>query len=144
MSDNKRRVLEMLADNKISVDEATRLLSLVEPPATPTDGPSVRTRARNGDAKYLRVQVQPRGDSNGEVEHVNIRVPMGLIRSGIKLTALIPGKAADQVNDALRDKGIDMDIRDFKTEDLETLVDALNELEVDVESGKEKVRIYVE
>jgi hypothetical protein len=144
MSDNKRRILEMLAENKISVDEATRLLSLVEPPATPTDGPSVRTRSSNGDAKYLRVQVQPRGDSNGEVEHVNIRVPMGLIRSGIKLTALIPSKASDQVNDALRAKGIDMDIRDFKTEDLETLVDALNELEVDVESGKEKVRIYVE
>jgi len=144
MSENQRRILEMLAQNKISVDEATRLLALVEPPATSTGGPSERARAGKEDAKYLRVQVQPRGDGNGEVEHVNIRVPMGLIRSGIKLTALIPSKASDQVNDALRAKGIDMDIRDFKTEDLETLVDALSDLEVDVESGKEKVRIYVE
>jgi hypothetical protein len=62
----------------------------------------------------------------------------------MKLTSLIPGNASNKVNEALREKGIDFDLRNLKTEDLEELVDALSELEVDVQDGKEKVRVYVE
>jgi hypothetical protein len=49
-----------------------------------------------------------------------------------------------QVSRALAEKGIDLDLRTLKAEDLEPLVEALSDLEVDVESGKEKVRIYAE
>ena len=141
MADNQRRVLEMLAENKISVDEAARLLTLVEDPSGATDEES-----RKQPPKYLRVVVQPNPDGGTEAgaEHVNIRVPMALMRAGIKLTSLIPPKAADQVNETLREKGIDMDLRNLKAEDLEPLVDALSDLEINVESGKEKVHIYVE
>ena len=140
MAHNQRKILEMLADDKISVDEATRLLSLVDQPEgeVPSTGHGSRRQA-----KYLRIVVQPNKD-NDNGERVNIRVPMGLLRAGIKLASLIPQKASNQVNAALQDKGLDMDIREFKVEDLEMLVDALSDLEVDVESGKEKVNIYVE
>jgi len=140
MSDNKRRILEMLVENKISIDEATRLLALVdqpEPKAAPSDG------SQEGQAKYLRVTVVPSQEGEG-ADKVNVRVPMSLLRAGIKLTSLIPPKAADQVNSALREKGMDFDLRSLKTEDLESLMGALSDLQVDVENGKEKVRVYVE
>ena len=35
MDDNGKRILEMLSEGKISVEEAERLLSLVEKPAVP-------------------------------------------------------------------------------------------------------------
>ena len=51
----------------------------------------------------------------------------------------------DKVNDALREKGINFDVRSVKPEDLEELIDALSELEVDVSSAKgEKVKVFVE
>ena len=40
MSENQKRILEMLAENKISVDEAERLLSAVEQPASATNNSS--------------------------------------------------------------------------------------------------------
>jgi hypothetical protein len=48
------------------------------------------------------------------------------------------------VNEALDKRGLGADLRNLKPEDLEQLVDALSDLEVDVQGGKEKVRIYVE
>ena len=145
METNKRRILEMLADKKINVDEASRLLGLIEEPASDESGASGISQRRR-EPKYLRVVVQPNveGGEKSDYEHVNVRVPMTLIRAGIKLTSLIPASATEQVNQTLRSKGINMDIRDIKAEDLEQLVDALSDLEVDVGSGKEKVRVYVE
>jgi hypothetical protein len=70
---------------------------------------------------------------------------MSLIRAGIKLTSLIPPEAMEKVNGALKEKGINFDVRSVKAEDIEELIGALGELEVDVMSAKgEKVKVFVE
>ena len=145
MEMNKRRILEMLADKKISVDEASRLIGLIEEPASTESEASGISQTRK-QPKYLRVVVEPNveGGEKADYEHVNVRVPITLIRAGIKLAALIPTSATEHVNKALQSKGIDMDVREIKANDLEQLVDALSDLEVDVDSGSEKVRVYVE
>jgi hypothetical protein len=87
----------------------------------------------------------PDRENAENVDRVNVRVPMSLIRAGIKLTSLIPDQAMDKVNDALRDKGINFDVRSVKPEDIEELIGALGELEVDVVSARgEKVKVFVE
>jgi hypothetical protein len=152
MSENKKKILEMLADKKISVDDAYRLLNVIDVGEeghgnpghedTSSRGPEVKARP-----KYLRVSVTPDPDNEkaGNVDHVNVRVPMSLIRAGIKLTSLVPPEALDKVNGALREKGINFDVRSVKTEDIEELIDALGELEVDVVSGRgEKIKVFVE
>lgn len=142
MTENRRQVLDMLAQGKISVDEAERLLSLVD---QPTGGDAGGTEAGEGSktpAKYLRVVVGDGGDPQSE--HVNIRVPMGLIRAGVKLASVLPKDTTAKVNEKLSEKGIDLDLGKIKAEELEELVDSLTDLEVDVKDGKEKVRIYVE
>ena len=140
MTDNRERILKMLADDKITVEEATRLLELADRPATGGAEPAPSARKK---PKYLRVSINPDA-SGGDVERVNIRVPMALIRAGVKLTSLIPRDAADKVDTTLKDKGIDFSLRNLKDEDLEQLVEALSDLEVDIEGGREKVRIYAE
>jgi len=142
MSDSQKRILDLLAEKKISVDEAQRLLSLTEPGKdTGTQGPE-ESAGTKGKPRYFRVQVQPEAGSGKE--SVNVRIPMALIHAGMKLTSLIPGHASDEVNEALREKGIDFDVRNLKPEDFEELVAALTDLEVDVKGGREKVHIYVE
>jgi Fe-S-cluster formation regulator IscX/YfhJ len=145
MSDSQKKILDMLAKKKISVEEAERLLSLVGS----GEGESAKSGGSSrpkGDAKYLRFVIQPNpgAEDDAEVGRVNVRVPVTLIRAGIKFTSLIPDDVSGKVNEALREKGIDFDFRKVKEEDLEELLEALSDLEVDVQKGKEKVHVYVE
>jgi hypothetical protein len=147
MSENKKKILEMLAQNKISADEAYRLLNVIEGGESTRENTGKTATAMKDKAKYLRVTVLPDAEHehSQNVDRVNVRVPMSLIRAGIKLTSLIPPEARDKVNGALREKGIDFDVRSVKPEDLEELIEALSDLEVDVVSAKgEKVKVFVE
>ncbi len=146
MSENRRRVLDMLAEGKISVDEAERLLAAMGE-STGEAEPSVARETSKDDRKYLRIVVEPDPDAGPGVEQhrVNVRVPMALIRAGMKFTSLIPSNATDQINDNLKRHGVDLDIRDIKLKDIEQLVDAMKDLEIDVQGGQEgKVKVYFE
>ena len=142
MSENRRQILDMLAQGKITADEAERLLSAVErEPATPAAaGSELR---RNDKLKYLRVLVDGHDEHDGPVK-VNVRVPMMLLRAGVKLTAIIPPKARTEVNDALRKEGIDVDIGKLTPESLEDVIEQLRDLQVDVDSERAKVRVFCE
>ena len=139
MIEERRKILEMLADGKINVDEAEKLMS-----ALLSNGfdSSKENGAAGPRPKYLRVLVEP-APGNTEADRVNIRVPLKLIKAGLKMASLIPKQAHDKVNDALREKGLEMDFTQIKPEDLEEIVYQLNDLSVDVE-GKEKVRVFCE
>jgi hypothetical protein len=147
MTENRKKILEMLAQNKISADEAYRLLNVIESGGSGQESTTKAETSVKEKAKYLRVTVLPDSEHehSGNVDRVNVRVPMSLIRAGIKLTSLIPPEARDKVNGVLREKGIDFDVRSVKPDDLEELIEALSDLEVDVVSSKgEKVRVFVE
>jgi hypothetical protein len=145
MNEDRRRVLDMLAEGKISVDEAERLLSQIGRPSPPGRADD-RPDSRAGAPRYLRVVVEPEGgaEENGSHHGVNIRVPLAILRAGMRLTALIPDAATAGINQALREKGIDLDVGTLKTEDVEHLLDALRDIEVDVHTGEQRVLIYIE
>ncbi|MFA5309979.1 MAG: hypothetical protein WC370_10945 [Dehalococcoidales bacterium] len=161
MSDTKKKILEMLAQNKISADEAYRLLNALNDDGNGTNnsghdnrghedgGPGMKVKTK---AKYLRVSITPREGDEVEdacgrrhADKVNVRVPMSLIRAGIKMKSLIPPEAKDKINGALHEKGIDFDIDSIKNEDIEELIESLGDMEVDIEGKNgEKVKVYVE
>jgi hypothetical protein len=143
MNNDRRSVLQMLADGKINADEAERLLGAME-------GAGPAPRAFEGAAaghnkpppKYLRVSVDAT-DEDGPTK-VNIRVPMALLRAGVRLTSLIPPAARDQVNAELSKNGVPFDIGQLKPENLEELISHLDDLTVDVDSTDARVRVYCE
>jgi hypothetical protein len=146
-SDNRKKILEMLAEKKISVDDAYRLLDTIESAESGRESTLKAETTAKAKPKYLRVTVlpDPEREHGKDVERVNVRVPMSLIRAGIKLTSLIPPEARDKVNGALRERGMDFDVRNIKPEDLEEIIGALGELEVDIVGSKgEKVKVFVE
>ena len=153
MNENRRQILEMLAAGKITADEAERLLAALDP--TPTtvefsgttkggDGATVKTRAR-----YLRVLVEADESMTGLKGNtvVNVRVPMQLLRAGVRLASLIPQQAHDQLDEALSKHGVPITLSQIKPENLEELIDHLEDLTVDVD-GKDgnttKVRVFCE
>jgi hypothetical protein len=146
MTDSQKRILEMLAEKKITVEEAERLLSLTAEEGEVEHKSSGNLSDVKLPFKYLRVLVQPgpNSESGQGGEKVNIRVPVKLIRAGMKLTSLIPPQAADKMNDAMKEKGVDFDLRNLKPDDIDELIEALSDLQVDVNDGKESVKVYVE
>jgi hypothetical protein len=147
MNENQKKILEMLEQGKISTDDAYRLINAVEGERggrEKTEKMETDTRVK---PKYLRVTVTP-GEDHTDPNHadrVNVRIPMSLVRAGLKLTSLIPPETLDKANTALRDKGINFDVRNIKSEDLESLIVAIGDMQIDVETGRgEKVRVFVE
>ena len=141
MNDDRRSILNMLAEGKITADEAERLLAALDKVAAP---PAASYPANRSPAKYLRVQVDTDEPGEGGPTRVNIRVPMQLLRAGVRLSSLIPPKAREEVNTAMRGQGIPFDINQLKPENLEELIEQLGDLTVDVDQEKTKVRIFCE
>jgi len=143
MNDDRRSILQMLAEGKITADEAERLLAALDR-AEPSPTRATSVGGSNGAPKYLRIAVDTDEPGEGGPTKVNIRVPMALLRAGVRLTSLIPPKARDQVNAELAKNGVPFDISQLRPENLEDLVDHLNDLSVDVDQERTKVRIYCE
>jgi hypothetical protein len=139
----------MLAGGKITADEAERLLDALESRTsadrpTPGSAPSAikgdPTPLLNALPRFLHVKVD--GDAG---EKVDVKVPLALVRSGLKLTSLIPPQAMDQINEQMAHSGMSIDFSNFKPEDIDELIEALREMEVNVDGANgEKVRVYAE
>jgi D-serine deaminase-like pyridoxal phosphate-dependent protein len=136
MTDKRRQILDMLASGKLTAAEAERLIAALE------RGTAVAAPASD-KLKYLRVLVDAVDEHDGPTK-VNVRVPMQLLRAGVRLTGVIPTKARDQVNEALRKEGISFDINKLTPDNLEEMVEQLRELSVDVDNGRAKVRVFCE
>ncbi len=136
MNDSRMKILEMLAEGKITADEASSLLEKVSVSEKVSEAPVAASDSTGtkGAPRYLRVVVD-----SADGDKVNVKVPMSLLKTGIKLSALMPTDAAD----AVKDQGIDLSkLRDLPTDEL---IEALRELEVNVDSANgDTVRVFTE
>jgi hypothetical protein len=140
MSENRMKILQMLATGQITAEEAERLIAALqtEPTASAANG------GVNPKPKYLRVVVSDQ-NSQGDPVKVNVRVPMQLLRYGVKLASLIPPEARDRVNSAMRKEGVAFDLGQVKPENVEEMVAHLDDLTVDIDDKKKTtVRIFCE
>ena len=169
MSDETRRVLDLLAQGKITVDEADRLLAAIGPAsagsaasgaaakgAATAEAPSpkhlritvTKTRSWPGDDREhsRRVWMWP-GYMGGRDREVSIRVPVALVRNGMRLGAMIPGLTGERLRARLRERGVDVDLSKIDAETIDRLVREFGEMNIDVVSeggGKAQIRITCE
>ena len=134
MNQHRREILDMLSAGKITADEAERLIAALDRERpTPDDSQSQKR------PKYLRVAVE-----NEEDTKVNIRVPMQLLRAGVRLASLIPPQARARVDEAMRERGVTLDLAQVKPENVEELIDQLGDMTVDVNNEDVRVRVFCE
>ncbi|MGC9365567.1 MAG: SHOCT-like domain-containing protein [bacterium] len=140
----KTKILEMLNEGKISVDEAERLLNAIDQVkpdhhkkiskaiSLNTDGNRSESSSKTG--KYPRAKIKIIVDSK-EGDNVRISIPLKLAKS---ITKFIPHSAMEDIED----EGID--IKNI-VEHLDELVDELDEDLVNVQSSDgDNVRIFIE
>ena len=143
MSVDRKRILGMLAEGKITADEAETLLDALSPsaeepsadlPAPASDWPT--GPSATGTPKFMYVKVTGK-------DKVDVKVPLGLLRAGLKLTSLIPPQAMDQINESMGEAGMSIDFNNLKPEDIEDLITNLREMEVNVHSADgDNVRVF--
>jgi hypothetical protein len=138
MSQERDRILDLLAAGKITAQEAGRLLDAVDSKPAQAAEPAPAKSGSGGLPKSLYVKVlSAKGDN------VNVKIPLGLVRAGLKLTSLIPPQAMEQIDKSLAEKGMSIDLKNLKPEDLEDIIESLREMEVNVDSGDgDTVRVY--
>jgi hypothetical protein len=119
MSEERMKILKMLEEGKITVEEATRLIEAIESPAPP-EGES------GGKPGFLRVRVWEDGQ-----EKVKINVPLSLARVVMRA---IPGPARQQM--------------DAQGIDLEQILNEISDLKigklVEIEDGGNRVEVVIE
>lgn len=145
MSEDRKRILAMLAEGKITAEEAEMLLDSI---ASPTEGAAAATApstsaewptgpSATGTPKFLYVKV------TGGKDTVDVKVPLAVLRTGLKLTSLIPPQAMDQINESMGEHGMSLDFNNLKPDDIEELITSLREMEINVHSADgENVRVF--
>ena len=152
-----RRILDLLAQGRITADEADRLLQALAAatssattsssgagaPSAPTPGgddPGAKPKPR-----FLRIAVHRPANQWRSEKDVTIRVPIALVKGGMKLGAIIPGLAGKQMEARLRERGLDLDLSAIDASAIETLLEQSGEaMNIDIDSGKAQVRVSCE
>lgn len=138
MSRERRKVLEMLAEGKISAEDAERILEKLT--ASSSDQTPPREKGEEGSSsgpkrqRFMRIVVERPGQ-----DHVNIRIPLSFTRTGTRLLAVLPPR----VSERLAELGIDLSALGGMNE--EEWAEAVESTNIDIEEGNgKKVRIFCE
>lgn len=132
----RTQILEMLAEGKIDVSEAEKLLNAVDFKETP-----LKREFSGTSQQFFNILVDSK---KKEGTRVKIKVPIRLIKAGMKFANLIPEESRKKIQIAMRDKGINFDLNEIDALNVDELLDALQALEVAVDDSEtgENVRIF--
>jgi hypothetical protein len=134
MSQETRQVLEMVSKGTVSVEEAEQLLQAIAAPG--------QTDEKKVEPRYFRILVNKPARDGKKAENVNIRVPMTVVRGGLRLGALVPGMLGKKTIQL--ENGAELDLSKIHYTDLEAMIKDIGELTVDVDGGDAQVRIRCE
>ena len=139
MSEEKRRILDMIQAGKITAAEGMELFAALEE-GEQKEVPAVSQSLSN---RFLRVRV------DNAKSKVNVNIPLGLLKATSKLVNMGMGFIPEEARLEMQKKGVDVSKIDF-----EELVDLIDKglvdgklVEVDAEDphdGRTKVEVYVE
>jgi hypothetical protein len=143
MSDERRRVLDLLAQGKITVDEADQLLRALGAKESPASGAAAGDGAKK-PPRFIRIAVHKPATGEKRAEDINIRVPLPILKGGMRLGSHIPGFIGERVASRLRERGYDCDWSNLDGPAIAAVFAELSEMGIDVDSTKAQVRITCE
>uniref|UniRef100_A0A7V0Z4C3 YvlB/LiaX N-terminal domain-containing protein n=1 Tax=candidate division WOR-3 bacterium TaxID=2052148 RepID=A0A7V0Z4C3_UNCW3 len=131
MSEERRKILNMVAEGKITPEEAERLLSVLK-----------ETKDR---AHFFRVRVY---DRNNDKTKVKVDIPLGVLRLLLKFGATFQGLAPEGFK--MNIKGKEFKLDEFTPEMIDKIISELGEsgrfnlVEVEDTEDNERVEVYIE
>ena len=135
MREDRRKVLAMLATGRISVEEADHLLSAI--------APQRERLAAAYSPKFLRLLLEPKADS-GSQRKIDVRVPLGVIRSSLQIAKSLPLEKRGAMKIALGTHILALDLEQVNPDNVDEFIAQLGQLTADIDQKKETVRLFCE
>lgn len=138
MNDERKKILQLLADGKITADEANELLK-----ASSSDkNRTIHQGVANVD-KFIYVSVEPKDTIEGKkTGRVFVKIPFALIKAGFNIAGLIPKNAQEEINEGLRKQGMSFDFSDLTPENVNDIMTSLEEVTIEVDNEDSLIRVY--
>ena len=89
MSTALRKILDLLAQNKVTSEEADTLIANVEAQESNTNKVAAN-ESSSQTPRYLHMKVVSQKAKNGNATKVDLRIPLNLLRAGVSLAYFIP------------------------------------------------------
>ena len=128
-NDERKMILEMVADGKISVDDAQRLFDKLQEAEHRRQSDSGAGAAPRPRSRPTHLRIVTTGDDSDD--GINLRIPIGLVRAGLALDSFLPSWAQGHVI-------VGSKLSDLTSLDKDYLRENLDELD------GESVRIFAE
>lgn len=139
MSAERMRVLQMLAEGKLTAEEAEKLLQALEGETKQADAVQMK-QTMDVKGKYLYVQVEPKEGKSSE--RVSVKVPLALVKAGLNITKLIPVEAQDKIQSSMQESGIPFKLSDIDAQNFEDIIEALEQMSIDVDTDESTVKVF--
>ncbi|MEO0205685.1 MAG: hypothetical protein ABIL22_03295 [candidate division WOR-3 bacterium] len=131
MSEERRKILNMVAEGKITPEEAERLLGVL--------------KDDTGKSHFLKVRVY---DKNREKPRVKVDMPISALKLFLKLGTTFQGLAPEGIK--MNIKGKELSLDEFTPEMIDKILSEIGEsgrfnlVEVDDTEKDERVEVYIE
>ncbi len=150
-TDDTRRILDMLSQGKISIDDADRLLKALSA-ERPAAAAAADTATDVKSARWFRINIhKPAKDEAHRAKDVNIRVPIAVVKGGMRLGAIIGTFAGEKAARRMKARGLDIDLAAINSDlsqmngpEFDEFLRSLNDTNIEIDDGKAQVRITCE
>ena len=151
-TDDTRRILDMLSQGKITVDDADRLLKALSG-ARPGEAAAAADAVTDEPHRTRGVHINVHKPANDDrpVKDLNIRVPIAVVKGGMRLGAIIATFAGEKAAQRMKARGIDLDMAKISGDfskmngvEFDAFLKSLDDMHIEVDDGKSQVRITCE
>jgi SHOCT-like protein len=150
-TDDTRRILDMLSQGKITVDDADRLLKALNA-AQPAEATATETAADDPRrTRWVRINVHKPANEHHREKDVNIRVPIAVVKGGMRLGAIIATFAGENAAQRMKARGIDLDLSKINGDlskmngaEFDAFLKSLDDTNIEIDDGRSQVRITCE
>ena len=151
-TDDTRRILDMLSQGKITVDEADRLIKALGGDRPAGAAAADEAAGSRPAARWFRINIhKPAKDEAHRPKDVNIRVPIAVVKGGMRLGAIIATFAGEKAAQRMKARGLDLDLSTINGdlsrmngEEFAAFLRSLDEMNIQVDDGQSQVRITTE
>ena len=148
--DDTRRILDLLAQGKTTVDEADRLLKALGD-AQAQAGDTTADGTERPTPSWFRINIHKPANDHRQAKDVNIRVPVSVMKGGMRLGAIIATFAGEKAARRMRERGIDLDLSKINGDlsklngpEFDQFLKSLDDVNIEIDDGKAQVRITTE
>ena len=140
MAEERLRILSMLAEGKITTEEADKLLEAMASRTMQTSVEEVKPTNGFAKCKYMHIRVEPKEGKSSE--RVVVKVPLALVKAGLNFSKLIPKEAQTKVQESMDSKGIPFNMSEMKFEDIEEMFAVMEDLSIDVDTDESTIQVF--